>query len=149
MTTQIGIFSTWFKAFETEFTAKTSLRTFLTIYLALSQRLTQVGKDPYLLELLELHQIGAHALPSPRRATLLLASSRTDGPIDRKSREKVLSLSKTQNAQPLPFLVPATAHFVFKNGEDNTIHVFVLLSINFHLIPIMSLSLGFFTLGTI
>ena len=34
-TTQIGIFSTRFKAFETEFTAKTSLRTFLTIYMAL------------------------------------------------------------------------------------------------------------------
>ena len=38
--TQIGIFSTRFKAFETEFTAKTSLRTFLTIYMALSRRIT-------------------------------------------------------------------------------------------------------------
>ena len=59
--TQIVIFSTWFKAFEIEFMAKTSLRTFLTIYMALSQRLTRVGKDSYLLELSELHQIGVHA----------------------------------------------------------------------------------------
>ena len=27
--------------------AKTSLKTFLTIYMGLSQRLTQIGKDPY------------------------------------------------------------------------------------------------------
>ena len=58
---KIGIFSTQFKAFETEFTAKTNLRTFLTIYMILKQGLTQVGKDPYLLEFSELHQIGAHA----------------------------------------------------------------------------------------
>ena len=45
-TTHIGIFSTRFKAFEIEFTAKTSLKTFLTIYMALSQRLMQVGKIP-------------------------------------------------------------------------------------------------------
>ena len=61
MATEIGIFSTRFKVFETEFTAKTSLRTFLTIYMDLSQIITQVGKDPYLLELSELHQIGVHA----------------------------------------------------------------------------------------
>ena len=54
-TTQIGNFSTRFKAFETEFTAKTSLITFLTIYMALSQILNQVGKDPYFLELSELY----------------------------------------------------------------------------------------------
>ena len=141
--TQIGIFSTQFKAFETEFMAKTSLRTFLTIYMTLSQRITQVGRYPYLLELSELHQIGVHALSSPRRTTLLLAPSRTDGPIGQKSREKVLSLSKKIKIQLLPFFVPATAHFVFKNGEDNTIHVFVLLSLNFHLIPIMSILLDF------
>ena len=47
--TQIGIFFTRFKAFETEFTTKTSLRTFLTIYMIHSQEVTQVGKDPYLL----------------------------------------------------------------------------------------------------
>ena len=29
--------------------------------MALSQRINQVGKDPYLLELSELHKIGAHA----------------------------------------------------------------------------------------
>ena len=49
-TTQNRNFLTRFKAFETESTAKTSLRTFLTIYMALSQRLTQVGKDLYLVE---------------------------------------------------------------------------------------------------
>ena len=92
-TTQIGIFSTRFKAFETEFTAKTSFRTFLTIYMTLSQRLTQVGKDPYLLELSKLHQIDAHAEPSPLRATFLLAPSKTDSPIGRNPREKPLSLS--------------------------------------------------------
>ena len=91
--TQLGIFSTRFKDFETEFTAKTSLRTFLTIYMALSQRLTQVGRDPYLLELSELHQIGAHAKSLPHRATFLLAPSRTDGLIGRNSREKMHLLS--------------------------------------------------------
>ena len=50
-----------FKCFETEITAKSSLRIFLTIYMALRQRITQVGKDPYLLEFLELHQISVHA----------------------------------------------------------------------------------------
>ena len=93
MTTQIGIFSTRFKAFETEFTAKTSLKTFLTIYMVLCQRLTQVGKDLYLSELSKLHQIGAHTYPSPCRTTFLLAPSRTDGPIGRNLREKVHLLS--------------------------------------------------------
>ena len=50
MITQIMNFLTRFKDFETESTAKTSLRTFLTIYMTLSQRLTQVEKDPYLVE---------------------------------------------------------------------------------------------------
>ena len=106
-TTQIGLFSTRFKAFETEFMAKTSLRTFLTIYMAIIQRLTQVGKDPYLLELLKHHQISAHALPSPRRATLLLSPSRTNGPIGRNPREKVLSLS-------LKLKMPSHYHFLFQ-----------------------------------
>ena len=60
-TTKFGIFSTRFKGFETEFTAKSSLRISLTINMALSQRINQVGKDPYLLELSELSQIGVHA----------------------------------------------------------------------------------------
>ena len=87
-TTTMGIFSTQFKCFETENTANSSLKTSPTIYMALNQRITQVGKDPYLLELSELHQIGVHPWPSPRRSTLLLAPSRTDGPNGRKSREK-------------------------------------------------------------
>ena len=45
-TTQNMNFLTRFKAFETKFTVKTSLRTFLIIYMALSQRLTQVRKIP-------------------------------------------------------------------------------------------------------
>ena len=97
--TQNRIFSTRFKAFETEITAKTSLRTFLTIYMVFKQGLIQVGKDSYLLELSELRQIGAHAQPSPRRTTLLLAPSKTDGSIDRKSREKeVLHSLKLKNS---------------------------------------------------
>ena len=59
--TKFGIFSTRFKGFETEFMAKSSLIISLTINMTLSQRINQVGKDPYLLELSELHQIGAHA----------------------------------------------------------------------------------------
>ena len=57
----IGIFSTRFKGFETENMAKSSLRISLTIHMTLSQRITQVGEDSYLLELSELHKIGAHA----------------------------------------------------------------------------------------
>ena len=93
MATKFGIFSTRIKGFEAEFTAKSSLKVSLTINMALSQRISQVGKDPYLLELSELHQIGVHAQPSLRRATLLLAPSRTDGLNDRKSREKEHFLS--------------------------------------------------------
>ena len=68
-TTQIGIFSTRFKAFETKFTAKTSLRTFLTIYMVLKKGLTQIGKDPYRLEMSELHQLVPTR--SPRRVEQL------------------------------------------------------------------------------
>ena len=57
--TKFGIFSTRFKGFETDFTAKASIIISLTINMALSQRINQVGKDPYLLDLSELHQIGA------------------------------------------------------------------------------------------
>ena len=59
--TKFGIFSTWFKGSETEFTVKSSLIISLTLNMALSQRITRVGKDPYLLDLSELHQIGVHA----------------------------------------------------------------------------------------
>ena len=59
--TKFGIFSTRFKGFEIEFTTKSSLRISLTINMVLSQRINQVGKDSYILELLELHQIGVHA----------------------------------------------------------------------------------------
>ena len=78
---------------------KSSLRISLTINMALIQRILQVGKDLYLFELSELHQIGVHAKPSPRRSTLLLAPSRTDGPNDRKSREKSHFLSLDSQIQ--------------------------------------------------
>ena len=42
--TKFGIFFTRFKGFETEFTAKSSLRISLTTNMALSQRINQVGK---------------------------------------------------------------------------------------------------------
>ena len=58
--TKFGIFSTRFKGFEIEFTAKSSLRISLTINMALSQRINHVGKYSYLLELSELHQIDVH-----------------------------------------------------------------------------------------
>ena len=137
-TTQIGIFSTQFKAFETEFTAKTSLITFLTIYMALSQILTQVGKDPYLLELSELHLIGAHALPSPRKVTLLLAPSRIDDPNDQKSREKELLLSLKIKI-PAHCITSSTLPFLcFKLGKKS-IHQFCLIIIynsnNSHHVP--------------
>ena len=56
-TTQNMNFLTRFKAFETEFTTKISLRTFLTISMTLSQGLTQVGKDPYLMEFDEIPRL--------------------------------------------------------------------------------------------
>ena len=40
------IFSTWFKCFEAENAANPSLKTSQTIYMTLSQRITQVGKIP-------------------------------------------------------------------------------------------------------
>ena len=140
--TQIGIFSTRLKAFETEFTAKTSLRTFLTIYMALSQRLTQVGKDPYLLELLKLHQIGAHALPLPRRATLFLAPSRTDGPNCRKSRENELSFSRNHKIPATTSLSSFCPFFALFHLRRQ-LFMFCLIQLTIHLIPIMSLVLDF------
>ena len=59
--TKFGIFSTRVKGFEIEFTAKSSLGISQTIKMALSQRINQVEKDPYLLELSELLQSGVHA----------------------------------------------------------------------------------------
>ena len=122
-TTQMGTFSTRFKSFETEFAAKTSLRTFLTIYMARSQRLTQVGKDPYFLELSELHQIGVHEQPSSRRSTLLLSPSRTDGLKGQKSKEKahLLSLKLKSHTHYLPPFQPLPN--LSQNDEDNTVHV--------------------------
>ena len=102
--------------------AKSSLGISLTINMALSQRISQVGKDPYLLELSELHQIGVNALPLPRRSTLLLAPSRTDGPNGQKSREKELSLSlKHKTSHPLHSLPVYVS-----NGEDEHYLAFVL-----------------------
>ena len=150
MATQIEIFSTRFNAFETEFTAKISLGTFLTIYMALSQRLTQVGKDPYLLELSELHQIGVHAWPSPGRATLLLAPSKTNSPIGRNPGENTLSLSLKIKSPSYCIVFPFLHVFGFSNvGDDHYSKFCLIISLNFHLIPSMSSSLGFLTLGTI
>ena len=128
MTTQIGIFSTRFKASETEFTAKTSLRTFLTIYMALSQRLTRVGKDPYLFELSELHQIGVHAYLSPRRTALLLGPKRTDGPNAEKSREKSHFLSL--DSQTPSHCIYCSSHCPFCVFEKKTLLHFVFILIN-------------------
>ena len=120
---QIGIFSTRFKAFETEFTAKTSLRTFLTIYMALSQRITQVVKDPYLLDLSELHQIGVHAYPSPRRSPFFLSPSRTDGPNDRKFRKKAHFLSLDFKPKLTASDFSSHCRFCSQMGKMNTIHL--------------------------
>ena len=125
---QIGIFFTQFKAFETEFTTKTSLRTFLTIYMALSHRIMQIGKYPYLLELSKLYQIGAHAESSPGRVTLLLAPSRTDGPISRNPREKTHLLSLKHKICTYCILILHSAHFLLFLFEKTTIQHFVLLS---------------------
>ena len=119
---QFGIFSTRFKGFETEFTTKSSLRLSLTIHMALSQRITRVGKDPYLLELSELHQIGVHVQPSLRRTTLLLAPLKTDGPNGRKSRENELSLSRNENPHSLP-IFQSLHVFVLKMKKMNTVHL--------------------------
>ena len=130
MATKFGIFSTRFKGFEAEFTAKSSLRISLTINMALSQRINKVGKDPYLLELSEFHQIGVHAYPSPCRTTLLLAPSRTDSPNGRKSREKAHTLSlelKTQ-AHCISFLAPHVFGLLIL--EKKTLLPFVLILIN-------------------
>ena len=97
---KIGIFSTRFKAFETEITAKTSLRMFLTIYMVLKQGLTQLGKDSYLLELSELHQIGAHAR-RVEQLSFLLHQKPTVRSATILERSGSLSLSKTRKFQPL------------------------------------------------
>ena len=117
--TKFGIFFTRFKGFETEFTAKSSLRISLTINMALSQRINQVGKDPYLLEFLELHQISVHAWPSPRRVTLLLAQSRTDGPNGWKSRENEHTLSLEMKSSTLLHLFCPLHVFLLSIWEDN------------------------------
>ena len=145
-TIKIGIFSTRFKAFETEFTAKSSLRISLTINMAITQRISQVGKDSYLLDLSEIHQIGVHAKPSPCRSTLLLAPSRTDGSNDRKSREKELSLSlsKTPKTQLFAHLV-LPLPFCLQNEEDEHYCYFVSFSLTIHLILNVSLLLIFDT----
>ena len=130
----MGIFSTLFKCFETENTTNPSFRTSSTIYMTLSQRITQVGKDPYLLELSELHQIGVHAWPSPRRSTLLLAPSRTDGPNGLKSREKELFLSlKSQKPTSCPKFQPLHVLVSFHLEKKITICfclIIIKLSIN-------------------
>ena len=131
--------------------AKISLRTFLTIYMTLSQRVIQVGKNRYLLELSELHKIGAHAYPSPRRATLLLASSKSDGPIGCKFREKAHLLSlKTRKSSHCPFFSSLSRFSLsFNFGEEDTIGSFVFFLIknsnNATYVPF----LGFLTLDTI
>ena len=111
--------------------AKSSLRISLTIHMDLSQRITQVGEDPYLLELSELHKIGAHAYPLPRRSTLLLAPSRTDGPNAGKSREKSPSLSLKSGSSPHCTF----CSFIWRRK----LFPFVLYSFNFPIIPSMSL----------
>ena len=88
-------------------------------------------------------------MPSPHRATLLLAPSRTDGPIDRKSREKVLSLSLSKNQISSPLSVSAAYYRFLVFWRRRHYSMFVSYSLNFHLIPSMSSSLGFLTLCTI
>ena len=110
-TLAIRIFSIRFKAFEIEFTAKTSLRTFLTIYMALSQRLTQVGKDLYLLELSELHQMVP--MRSPRRVEqlcFLLRRELTVRMAENLERRCSLSLKITK---PKPLHLPFSLCMLF------------------------------------
>ena len=57
--------------------------------MALSQRITQIGEDPYLLELSKLRKTGVHAWPLERRSALPLGLTRTDGPKAGKSRDKL------------------------------------------------------------
>ena len=121
--TKFGIFSTRFKGFETEFMAKSSLRISLTINMALSQRINQVGKDPYLLELSELHQIDAHAWPSLRRTALLLAPLRTDSPNGRKSREKEHTLSLEHNSHAHCLNRSSHCPCCAQNKEYDTVHL--------------------------
>ena len=100
--------------------------------MAISQRINQVRKDSYLLELSELHKIGVHVEPSSRRTALLLDPKRTDGPNGGKSREKELLLSlKPENPSPLSI---CSFHF-----EKKTI-CFCLIHLNISLIPNVSIS---------
>ena len=97
--------------------------------MTLSQRITQVEKDPYLLELLELHQIGVHAQPSPRRTALLLSPKQTDGLNDDKSRENELILSLKLDPAP-----PCFGLLIL----EKTIAI-LSYSLNFPIIPILSI----------
>ena len=86
----------------------------------------------------------------PRRATLLFAPSRTDGPIGRNPREKVLSLFLCKNLKFQPTASPpAHCRFCASNWGRKLFTNFVLLSFTIPLIPIMSLSFGILILGLI
>ena len=115
------IFSTRFKCFETENTTNSSLRTSPTFYMALSQRITQVGKDPYLLELSELHQSVSTCSPSHvDRLYFLLRREPTVRTAENLERKSFLSLSKNLISTP-------TVYFLF-SLEKRTI-CFCLYSI--------------------
>ena len=113
--------------------------------MALIQRLTQVGKDLYLLELLELYQIRP-----TRRTTFLLAPSKTDTPIGQKSREKALPLSlKTQMSSHCKTVSSPLPIFLSFNLEKTTLLQFCLFLINKFKNSLCVHSLGFLTLCTI
>ena len=126
-TTQIGIFSTRFKVFETEFTAKTSLRTFLTIYMALSQRLMQVGKIPTSWSCRNFTK--SVPMRSPccvEQLYFLLRREPTVRSIGNLERRRSLSLSLkiTNQAHCISFLAHCTFLPILPlNEEDDTVHL--------------------------
>ena len=61
--------------------------------MALSQRINQVGENPYLPKLMKLHNTGIHVQLLQWGSTLPLVSPGFDGSIAEKSREKVELLS--------------------------------------------------------
>ena len=137
--TIMGIFSTRFKCFEIENTANPSLRTSPTIYMAVSQRITLVGKDPYLLELSKLHK----SVPtrSPRRVEQLYFSARNEPKVrttGNLERRHTLSLSRNMISTPtIDLLLSCTFFFVFLlsyNGEEDYLG-FVFIQLNFSIIP--------------
>ena len=129
--TTMGIYSTRFKCFETENTANPSLKTSPTIYMTLSQKITQVGKIPTYWSCR--NSTKSVSMRSPRRVDrlcFLLRREQTIRTAENLERRSSLSLSKSQ--------IPATARFLLSNGDENY-SLFCFIHLTFSIIPIMSL----------